>query len=253
MPLRPAFASVLALALGLPLSQGRLLTASDGRTIDAEVVGFEGTDKVTVKRADTGQTFTLPVSSFGETDRKALAAEAAEAAKKPQALPAGALSLELSRVRFETRKEKQDVTLSGGEVRKEGVTVTEDDWGYSITLRNAIARPIENLRGEYILFVKVDTAGDDAARGDGRLKRTRRKLAFDPIPVGGRVSARTEAITARKLELAKGIVWGGTGDSKTRDTLQGIWLRIYQGDTLVLESASPGTLVSTESWQGGGS
>ena len=35
---------------------------------------------------------------------------------------------------------------------------------------------------------------------------------------------------------------------ETRDTLHGIWLRIYQGETLVLESASPGTLMNTESW-----
>lgn len=253
-PRRLASAALISLALALssaPLAQARTLTAADGRKIEAEVLGFEGTDKVTIKRADTGQTFTVPITTFDEVDQSILRKEAAEAAKKPQVLSAGAVTLDLlSRSRFDTRREKQDVTLTNGGVRKGGITITEEDWGYGITLRNTTTRPIESLRAEYILFVKVDAAGDDAARGDGRLKRTRRSLTFDPIPVGGRVTARTESITARKRELASGIVWSGSGDTKTRDTLHGIWLRIYQGDTLVLESASPGTLATTEKWEG---
>lgn len=247
-----AYLAALALSPAVaPLSEARTLTAADGRKIEAEVVGFEGTEKVTIKRADTGQTFTLPITTFDEVDQGRLRKEAAEAAKKPQALPAGAVTLDLlSRARFDTRREKQDVTLTNGGVRKDGITITEEDWGYGVTLRNTTARAIEGLRAEYILFVKVDAAGDDEARGDGRLKRTRHSMSFDVLPVGGRATARTEFITARKRELASGIVWKGSGDTKTRDTLHGIWLRVYQGDTLVLESASPGTLATTEKWEG---
>ena len=98
------------------------------------------------------------------------------------------------------------------------------------------------LRGERV--------GYGAPSHDRRLKRSSHKITFDPIPVGGRVTARTETITARKTDLAPGIVWRASGDDKTRDTLHGIWLRIYQGDALVLESAMPGTLSTTEKWAG---
>lgn len=241
----PAFCLVLALLAATPAT-ARILTAADGRTIDAEVVGFEGTNKVIIKRADTGQVFTLAIDSFADRDRRALRAEAEESAKKPQALPPGALSLELSRAKFETRREKQDIQLSNGTTRKDGITITEEDWGFTIALRNNSTRPIEGLRGEYILFVKVEQPG--ATKPDDRFRRSRGKLDFEAIPVGGRTTSRSSAITARKTELASGIVWRGSGDTKSRDTLHGIWLRVYRGDTLVLESASPGTLTTSESW-----
>jgi hypothetical protein len=245
-------ASRLLFGLSLGLAsvlgcQARTLTSTDGRTIEAEVVGFEGTDKVTIKRADTGKTFTVAIDSFAETDRAALSAEAAEAVKKPKPLPAGTIVLELGRVKFDTRREKQDIELADGSTRRDGITITEEDWGYSVTLRNTTLKPVENLRGEYILFVKVDTTAEQIGRAEARLKRSTGALTFDPIPAGGRITARTRPIVARKSELANGIVWNG-GEAKTRDTLHGIWLRIYQGETLVLESASPGTLMNTESW-----
>jgi hypothetical protein len=245
-----AFLSALAAGFGPAPLDARTLTAADGRKIEAEVVGFEGTEKVTIKRADTGQTFTLPISTFSTEDQGALLAEAAEAAKNPPPLPPNAITVELSRAKFDSRRKKQDVSLENGDVRKDGVTITEEDWGFSVTLRNTTAKPIEGLRGEYILFVKMDRPGEKLP-GDGRLKRVLKRLDFDPVPVGGRVTSRTEAITARKTELAPGIVWSGTDDSKTRDTLHGIWLRIYRGDTLVHESASPGTLATEEKWGGG--
>jgi hypothetical protein len=238
-----------ALALLAPLS-ARTLTAADGRSIEVEVLGFEPEDKVIIKRADTGQTFTLPISTFSAADQRALRAEAAEAAKNPPPLPANALTLELSRARFDSRREKRELRMSDGTVRRDAITITEEDWGFSIALRNNTTRPIEGLRGEYILFVKVDQPG--VGQSDNRLRRSRERLEFEAMPPGGRVSARTSAITARRTALAPGIVWAGTNDSKSRDTLHGIWLRIYQGDTLVLESASPASLTTTESWGGEG-
>jgi hypothetical protein len=248
---RARFLAMLGLLAACDYANARTLTAADDRRIEADVVGFEGEDKVTIRRADTGRTFTLPIDSFAEADRSALRAEAGEAAKKTPALPSGAVALELSRSKFSTRKEKQSITLISGTTRKDGITITEEDWGFSVTLRNNTTRPISGLRGEYILFVKVDAVGDDPERGDGRLKRTRGRLAFDPIPQSGKITARTQTITAVKRELANGIIWSGSGDKKTRDTLHGIWLRVYQGDTLVVESASPGTLASAQAWDAG--
>jgi hypothetical protein len=239
---------LIGLLLLAPLAESRTLTAADGRTIEADVLGFEGTDKVQIRRTDTDRTFTLPIASFAEADRKALLAEAEAAAKKAAILPDGAIVLELSRAKFDTRREKQDIPLSDGTVRKNGITITEEDWGFGIGLRNTTHRPVEGLRCEYVLFLKRDNPGS-TAEDKKRLYRKRHKLVLDPIPPSGRIAARSTFMTARKTELASGIVWSGTGEAKTRDTLHGIWVRIYQGDKLVLESASPGTLATTEKWE----
>jgi hypothetical protein len=247
IPPRPPALLLLASLICAALP-ARTLTSADGRKIEAEVLGFEGSDRVTIKRADTGQTFTVPIDTFAESDRAALRTEAAAAAKKPPALRPGDLTLETSRSSFDRRREKKDLPLSDGSIRKNGITITEEDWGYSITLRNNSTRPIEGLRGEYILFVETDAVGDSTLRGDGKLRRTAGKLDFEAIPTGARVTARTETITTRQTELGPGIVWRGTRDDETRDKLHGLWLRIYRGDTLVLETASPENLRQTEAW-----
>lgn len=240
------------LALGLVLVGGlraRTLTAADGRVIEAEVLGFEG-ERVRIKRADTGQVFTLPLEAFAEADREVLRAEAAKAPEKPAKAPpklsARDVAIELGRVRFDARKSKVDVKMADGSTAKGLLEVMEEDWGYTVTLRNLTGAPVEGLRAEYRLFTKIDEL-----KNSGRAPRIRRKafaLAFETLPASGRVAARTEFVTTRKTDLKGGYEWAGTGDNDTRDTLHGIWLRIYQGDELVLESASPSGL-ATGRWE----
>lgn len=241
--------TVLAVIVGFANGAlARTLTAADGRTIEADVTGFEG-DKVSIKRADSGQAFTLPISSFAEADQVALRAEAEEAAKqaaKPVPLRDGDIQVELSRVRFGTRKSSQDVTMADGSISKDLLAITEDDWGYTITLKNNTRRRVEGLRAEYILYTKVDVI--DKTNRSPSIRRKGFALVFEPVPLGGRVSAKSEAVVTRKTELRGGYVWGGTGDKDTRDTLHGIWLRVYQGDTLVLEVSSPDGLRTSEKW-----
>jgi hypothetical protein len=136
--------------------------------------------------------------------------------------------------------------VSGIMAAKGLLEVTEEEWGYTVTLRNLTGAPVEGLRAEYRLFTKIDEL-----KNSGRAPRIRRKafaLDFETLPAAGRISARTEFVTTRKTDLKGGYEWAGTGDNDTRDTLHGIWLRVYQGDELVLESASPSGL-ATGRWE----
>jgi hypothetical protein len=237
--------SLLLLLLSAPAG-ARTLTAQDGRTIEAEVLGFEGLDKVTFKRADTGQVFTLPIATFGEADQRALEAEAKQVAAKAPPLRPGDLMLEFTRTRFETRKSRREVKMGDGTIRKDSIDVTEDDWGYSITLKNNTRRPLENLRIDYILYTRIDVIENIGREARTRAKKFSQKV--EPVPPGARLASRTESVTTRKTELRDGMVWSGSGDDTTRDTLTGIWLRIYRDDELVLEASSPDGLSKKETW-----
>lgn len=245
----PLFLALCAATFGIASSplDARSLTAADGRVIEVEVLGFEGTDKVRIKRTDTGQTFTLPIATFAETDQTALRAEAAEAATKPASIRDGDIALELSRLRFDTRKSRKDVPMSDGSTAKDLLAITDEDWGYTLTIKNNTLKPIEGLRADYILYTKVDEIKNTSR--EPRIRQKAFTLKFDPVPASGRASAKSQAVTTRKTELRGGVEWAGTGDNDTRDTLHGIWLRIYQGDKLVLESASPTALASGK-WTG---
>lgn len=239
----PALAVLLCLA---PSLSARTLTSADGRKIEVEVLGYEP-GAVRVKRTDTGQIFTLPLEKLSAEDADTLRAEAKEAAKKAAEIQAKDVLIEVSRTKFDTRKKKEESKLTDGRIIKDGRTVTEEDWGYNITLRNQTSAPIEGLRAEYILFVKKDVP--DGHVDKNKLKRTKGSLTFTSIAPGARATERTDAVVARSVKLADGIVFAGSdGDDRMRDTLVGAWLRIYQGDRLVIEQASPGSLSSTEKW-----
>ena len=57
-----------------------------------------------------------------------------------------------------------------------------------------------------------------------------------------------ETISAIKTKYNGNIYSVKTGDNKSRETLSGIWIRIYSGTDLVYESATPEKLTTTEKW-----
>lgn len=241
----PLAALALSALLGTVNVSAEMLTLTDkqGRTIQADVLSVEN-DQIRIKRSD-GAEFSLPLSTLSENDQKTLRAWAAKEAAKPQTLPPGALVVELSRGVFATEKRNSDVTLTNGTIVKNGRTTTEEKCGYNVTIQNRTSKPIDNLRAEYRLFATID---DVHVSGKQGLKKKSYQSPIETIPEIGRVVFRTETISAYKMKYNGNIVSAKTGESSSRETLSGIWIRIYQGKTLVHESCMPTTLSNTETW-----
>lgn len=217
------------------------LTNRQGVAIKADVLSVED-GKVKIKR-DDGQVFELPLATLSDADQKNLKSWAEKEAAKP--LPAGSVLIELSRGLFSTSKKDTDVNLLGGGVVKNGRTTTEEKWGYSVTLINKTAKPLHNLRAEYRLFATVDNVH---VKEDQGLKKKACQSALEPIPELGRVIFRTETISAFKMKYNGNIRSTATGESSSRETLSGIWIRIYRDKDLVLETCFPEKLSATEKW-----
>ncbi|CAM3093758.1 hypothetical protein [Rariglobus hedericola] len=217
------------------------LNDKQGRSIKADVIEVTG-DQVKIKR-DDGQTFNVSLSTLAADDQTKLKAWAEKESKK--SLPPGALQVELSRGNFKTIKVDSDVTLVGGEIVKNGRTTTEEKWGYAVTIINKTSKPIDNLRTEYRLFATVDNVHVKEKEG---LKKKAYQSQIENIPELGRTVFRTETISALKMKYNGNIVSAKTGDSNSRETLTGIWMRIYLGDELVYEAAMPEKLRTTEKW-----
>jgi hypothetical protein len=240
-----ARAAVLALAFAplMPSLRAEVFTLADkqGRSIKADVIEIAG-EQVKIKR-DDGQMFTIPMSALAADDQDKLNAWATKESKK--SLPPGALQVEMNRGNFKTIKVDSDVTLTTGTVVKNGRTTTEEKWGYAITIANKTPKPIDNLRAEYRLFATVDSVHVKEKQG---LKKKKYQSPIDNIPELSRIEFRTETISAFKMKYNGNIVSSKTGDSSSRETLTGIWIRIYRGDELVYENATPDKLRTTETW-----
>lgn len=217
------------------------LTDNQGRSISADVLSVSG-EQVKIKRSD-GQVFTLGLSTLADADQKKLKEWASKESAKP--LPPGALQVELSRGNFKTEKRDMDVTLVNGDVVKNGRTVTEEKWGYSVMISNKTSQPLEKLRTEYRLFATIDDVHTKEKQG---LKKKSYRSVVEPIPELGRITFRTETVSAIKTKYNGNIVSAKSGESSSRETLRGIWIKIFRGDELVYENAMPDSLRTSETW-----
>lgn len=209
------------------------LTDKQDRSIKADVISVEN-DIAKIKR-DDGRTFDLPLSTLIDSDQRKLRAWARA---NPPKLGPDALSLEFSRGKFRTDKESQ----SGG-----AVTAYKDHWGYSITLVNRSKKDLTDIRADYILFVKQDGSGSYGRAGSG-FRRVKHSSKADAIPLHGRITFRTETVPSYRYVLAPGWVWGSGGNQPIKDSLHGMWLRIYVGDELIMEKITPEDITKTEKW-----
>ncbi len=236
----PRFLAGLVIGMGLYLGAGaldvhaemRTLTDKQGRSLKAEVVSVAD-DKVTIRRED-GQTFILSLASLSDDDQQFLK----DWAKAQAALiPAGGVELQISRGKFDTKKSDEV-----------GMVISHEQWGYTATLFNHTNKPLTGARVDYILFVKTDSEpGKDSTVAP--LKQKPGSKMIDVIAGRDRVIFRTDSITLQKQQLKPGYIWSKTRNSEPiKDTLYGVWLRVYVGDQLVEEICNPASLSTTEKW-----
>jgi len=229
----------LAVTLFAVSSRAEVFTLTDkqGRSIKADVLSMSGS-QVKIKR-DDGQTFELPLAALSDGDQEKLKSWAAKS------LPPGAVVIEMSRAKFDTIKTDKDIKVTTGEIFKDGLTITEEKWGYAVTVSNRTPQPIQNLRAEYRLFATVDSVHVKEKQG---LKKKSFQNAIETVPELGKTAFRTETISAIKTKYNANIVSAKTGDTSSRETLFGIWIRIYREDAIIYEAAMPESLRTTEKW-----
>lgn len=238
---------LLVMISGSLSAEVHTLTDQQGRTIKADVISVEN-DIAKIKRED-GITFNLPLSQLAESDQKTLREWA-----KAQALlvPAGAIEAIFGRSKFKstpTGSTNVTQTYSDGTTQVIGkIKTTSEEWGYSVTLKNKTSKALSTIRIDYILFVKPD---NDPGNDKMKSALTRKKGSFiaEGIKAHGQSIFKTDTIQTTKTEISGDITWSKTGGTKPiKDTLYGIWARIFVGDQLISEISTPDTLMMKENW-----
>jgi hypothetical protein len=210
-------------------AQVRTLTDQLGRTIKADVIAVSA-DTVTVKRED-GREFELPLAHLSDDDQAWLR----DWAKK------NPTSAKLAGDTFKTAPSPKSVTLSMNR-GKFNVDVTYnstyskesyEEWGYNIQLANTTLYPLENLRVDYMIFGR-SYAGSSQTRESGR-------TTVELLGPKKSTTFRTKSFRFNKWRTSD-------GSYSSQGGLTGVWARLYSGDTLLHEYASPESLKTTEKW-----
>ncbi len=79
-------------------------------------------------------------------------------------------------------------------------------------------------------------------------RRARHRTRIEQVPAFGRLDFRTEAVSVFRMRYRGNIRSAATGDTRSRETLHGVWIKIFRGDELIYEAASPEGLMRSEKW-----
>lgn len=224
------------------VAETRTLTARDGRSMEAEILSYKG-DTVRIRRVDTKQEFTLRLDQLNGDDQRELKKLFAERPELRETIKEKDVRMDFSRAKFEIERLNDTYYYDS----------SNEDWGYGITMSNLTNTPMEGLRIEYVLFAKLYPDGTWGDRDDNKLARRRGKLKLDSLVPHQKLALRTETMRTRKEKLEGGGRWiteKGLKSTWRDQVLHGVWIRLYDGDTLVLERASPESLIRSEKWEG---
>ncbi|TVP77425.1 MAG: hypothetical protein EA353_10465 [Puniceicoccaceae bacterium] len=210
-------------------SEFRTFTDPQGREMRAKLTLVSG-DDVFIERQD-GLATKVDISIFGQEDQEFIRAWEKLAAFKNNV-----------DVRFRTHiTDRSSFEGSGG--------VLSRRWqeGYEIVLTNKSAFDMTDVRIEY-LVLKFEDAIAAERRSEGEIRKIKGKTEVADIPARSDGNTTTGQFPMLETKLAPGYSWASGGKRTSKDKMEGVWIKVYQGENLVAEVSRPENLDRRISW-----
>lgn len=223
--------TLLLLAVLTPLAvRAEMLTLVDplGRSIQANVISVEnGIVKI---RRDDGQIFELPLKNLSDDSQSELKiwAQKNPPASKPATETTVFIPTEKS-ITMSVSRGKFDVDVT---YKSEYAQDSYEAWGYNIQLTNTTLYPLDKLRIEYNIFGRRYSSSDQSVQ-TGR-------EAITGLGAKKSTTFRTKTFRLSKWKTSDNKAYGGQ--------LNGVWVRLYYGNTLLQEYSSPDSIKTKEKW-----
>ncbi len=194
----------------------------DGRSLQAEIVDFNGKlGKVKLKLAN-GKLKTVNPAIFVKEDRKYIKEWASLDGFRNKSF----FKVSCSKDMVEKWKENIDRDVSYGGGSSESETVGEvkfEKFAYNLLIENRNDVPLENIKIEYCIFCKQTGKGRWMNGSDWFQKATKGNLATIKLPAKSKKTVTTgSAIIARQEILGD----FSTSYEKVGAELEGVWVRI---------------------------
>ncbi len=122
--------------------------------------------------------------------------------------------------------------------------VSDEKWCYTITINNQSFKDVPNIDIKYIIYFKKETEGSKVTKE----KHITGKSSAAMLQNNGNFTFDTDSVELIKSQLDNGFYYVSGARTRSRDALTGIWLRLYQGGTMIGEYADPQTL-TTGKWE----
>ena len=221
MKIRPfralALITCLAALLGTAYSEIRTFTSSDGRSVDAEIVGATAED-VTLKLA-AGQTLATPLSRFSLEDQKFIAAWRKQNPVKIN------YSFQASYT-----KEKTDSMKA----KRGSETITTETWVCKMKVANRSGQTLENVKLDYSVFYNQMDMGKPV------LRRSNGSVTIPKIRGNEELVLPTGEVKLNSVQLEGGYYYTDGSRARQKDALAGMTISFKHEGREVFTWASQG-------------
>ena len=223
--------SLLLCAVGGAEEAFRTFTSADGRKMEARLLMVSQGD-VRIERKGDLQHFKLQIERFSKEDQRFIKTWD-----------------EMKRLSREDALEVKIRRSRSDRDSKASISTKTKTWkaGYTIRVANETVGSFLDLEVRYRIF-KFDQAVAAQDRGDGTMKRMSGSFKIDRLEPDEWMEHDTEQFDMSASQLKENWYYIGGGRKRSKDELDGCWVRIYKGNDLVHEYALPAGVMREQSW-----
>jgi hypothetical protein len=138
--------------------------------------------------------------------------------------------------------EKVDESANPGSGHK---ATAKEHWRYEVTIENKTFKDLGSLEIKYVIFFKQEKLG---MKAEATPRRQSGGTTIDLIKPHEKKSFGTDPIELNKSHLVGRYHYTSGAKINVQDTLDGLWIRVYQNGQQLAEYANPSTLTK-EQWQ----
>jgi hypothetical protein len=124
--------------------------------------------------------------------------------------------------------------------------ISKEQWQYIVTVENKQFKDLTGLDIKYMIFYKQEDFG---SKNPAKVKHITGSHPVELLKAHEKITFESDFVKLEQARLKAG--WYFTDGAKANATgaLSGIWVRIYQGTTLVAEMCKPTNLSFKETWE----
>ena len=129
---------------------------------------------------------------------------------------------------------------------KGNLTVTTKEIAYKVSVENRTFKTIPQLEVKYIIYYVDSNPGSKEKRIESLRKGSE---AVADLAANRTTTFETKPLKLTKEELDAGWYWVGSGSSRVKDRVTGVWIRAYSNGALLGEYCNPTTVAKKNEWQ----
>lgn len=152
---------------------------------------------------------------------------------------AGDLQISVLRKKGEA---EQTTRVSEGETFK-----GKENYFYEVSVSNKSFKPSHALEARYILFVERQEMGQKI--GSERVEKVKGTAKVAALDAHANTHFDTKTVSLRERGLVGAYYYANGGRIKAKDSLTGVWIKLFDGNTEVAEYVNPTSLTSKQKWE----